>query len=93
MAGRVVAVGREPGGWVGLGRSAGPGGGGCKHDAGRASLAGGGRAGSGRAERAGAVRRHGALGASERDTQMEPGSGGVLWPPDVEGANRAGAGW
>ena len=83
-AGRVGLVGRAGG----AGRS-----GRCRPDAVRPSMAGVDRAGSDRAERErGARRRHGALGASELYTQLGPGSGGVLVPPDVEGAYRAGAG-
>ena len=62
--------------------------GGCRPDARRASMAGDDWAGSDQRIERGPGRRHGALGASERDTLMGPGSGGVVGPPDVEGASR-----
>ena len=74
-------------GWVGPVGGAGRQGG-CRPDARRASMAGDDWAGSDRRIERGPGRRHGALGASERDTLMGPGSGGVVGPPDVEGASR-----
>ena len=86
--------GQAGAGRVGLvGRPAGPGGRGIadRMPCGRVWRVSTGRGAIGRSER-GARRRYGALGASELYTQLGPGSGGVLGPPDVEGPYRAGAG-
>ena len=77
-------VGQGGAGWW---HRAGEGG---RTDVGRASVAGCGRVGTCRVHHVGAGRPHRPLGASERDTPIAPGSGGLLCAPDAEGVNRSG---